>query len=96
MLSGGMAGAVASAVTTPFDVIKTLLNTQQKNALSDKSSAHRGMIEAAHTVYQLRGPLGFFSGTTARVIYQIPSTAIAWSVYESFKFLIISRQTEED
>lgn len=29
VLAGGAAGAVASAVTTPLDVMKTLLNTQE-------------------------------------------------------------------
>lgn len=29
VLAGGAAGAVASAVTTPLDVVKTLLNTQE-------------------------------------------------------------------
>lgn len=29
VVAGGAAGAVASAVTTPLDVVKTLLNTQE-------------------------------------------------------------------
>lgn len=29
VVAGGAAGAVASAFTTPLDVIKTLLNTQE-------------------------------------------------------------------
>lgn len=41
MIAGGAAGAIASAFTTPLDVIKTLLNTQETGA-----GVTRGMREA--------------------------------------------------
>ena len=41
VVAGGAAGAVASAVTTPLDVVKTLLNTQETGA-----GVTRGMKEA--------------------------------------------------
>lgn len=41
VLAGGAAGAVASAVTTPLDVVKTLLNTQETGV-----GVTRGMKEA--------------------------------------------------
>jgi solute carrier family 25 (mitochondrial iron transporter), member 28/37 len=42
MVSGAVAGAIAAAVTTPLDVCKTLLNTQE--------SAVTGMLNAARMV----------------------------------------------
>lgn len=45
MVSGAIAGAVAAAATTPLDVCKTLLNTQQ-------TAKPKGMIEAIKTVYR--------------------------------------------
>lgn len=39
VLSGAAAGAVAAAVTTPFDVCKTLLNTQESEALAHHGNA---------------------------------------------------------
>lgn len=107
VLSGGAAGAVAAAATTPFDVMKTLLNTYQQRAkigiprapanLPENSSESpeqrklvRGISGAAKEVYRLGGIRGFFAGTVPRVLYQIPSTAIAWSTYEFFKFAIIT------
>lgn len=50
----------------------------------------RGLFAAARTIYSCCGPRGFFQGLQARVMYTMPSTAIAWSVYELFKFLIIN------
>lgn len=93
ILSGGAAGAVASAATTPFDVVKTLLNTQEKNAVARGEQGISGMKNAVRTVYHMRGFRGFFSGLPARVVYQIPSTAIAWGVYECFKHYILKYQT---
>lgn len=95
VLSGACAGAVAAAVTTPLDVCKTLLNTQESLALNSNFTGHiTGMASAFRTVYQVGGVTAYFRGVQARVIYQIPSTAIAWSVYEFFKYLITKRQEE--
>uniref|UniRef100_UPI00358FA296 mitoferrin-1-like isoform X1 n=1 Tax=Myxine glutinosa TaxID=7769 RepID=UPI00358FA296 len=188
MLSGGIAGGLAAAVTTPLDVCKTLLNTQEmalvqkggcghevpgtplgmtfgssradylapgtvKSAWGTASSATRtnpaigakpslemragtpktgatilallqvyqahhqesrpashalgatsfysgggkrpphchpphylkGLVMAFRTVYRLGGLSAFFRGMQARILYQVPSTAISWSVYEFFK-----------
>ncbi|XP_029377283.1 mitoferrin-2 [Echeneis naucrates] len=104
MLSGALAGAIAAAATTPLDVCKTLLNTQESLALSSLPSgqgpskgqgAHRhisGLAHAFRTVYRLGGLQGFFKGVQARVIYQMPSTAISWSVYEFFKYGLTKHQ----
>ncbi|XP_034254380.1 mitoferrin-1 [Thrips palmi] len=81
VISGGIAGGVAAAITTPLDVCKTLLNTQQA-ARTD------GFIEAVQTVYRLGGVQGFFRGMLARVLFVCPSTAICWSTYELFKYLL--------
>lgn len=45
-------------------------------------------------VYRLGGPLGYFRGIHARVLYQIPSTAICWSTYEFFKYLLNNKLTQ--
>ena len=34
----------------------------------------------------MTGLTGFFSGLSARILYQAPATAISWSVYEFFKY----------
>lgn len=89
MVSGALAGGIAAAITTPLDVCKTLLNTQSEGKLKV-----RGLLNALRTVHSYGGFLGFFKGISARVIYQMPSTAICWSTYEFFKFSFISRREE--
>lgn len=99
MLSGAMAGGLAAAATTPLDVCKTLLNTQESSfsqLQNQNSSMNRinGMFRAIKTVYAYRGMLGYFQGVSARVIYVMPGTAISWSVYESFKYFLTNKQDD--
>lgn len=87
VISGAIAGALASAVTTPLDVCKTLLNTQEKCALvSSNSERITGLLHALRVVYKCCGFRGFLQGIQARVVVAMPSTAISWSVYEFFKY----------
>ncbi|XP_026133743.1 mitoferrin-2-like [Carassius auratus] len=98
MVSGALAGAIAATATTPLDVCKTLLNTQESLALNSISRSGRhitGLGHAFRTVYRFGGLPAYFKGVQARVIYQMPSTAISWSVYEFFKYVITKHQHEK-
>jgi len=88
-LAGAVAGGVACAVTMPLDVCKTLLNTQEAGVLSKiKKTKVVGLRESAAVVYRIGGISGFFQGLSARVLYQAPSTAVSWTVYEFFKYYL--------
>jgi len=89
VLSGGIAGATAAALTNPLDVCKTLLNTQEVCCKIGKP-ATMGLFEAASTIYRCHGVAGFYRGMPARIVFQVPSTAISWSVYEFFKYFLNS------
>ncbi|KAG6444261.1 mitoferrin isoform X2 [Manduca sexta] len=80
-LSGAAAGALAAAATTPLDVCKTVLNTQE-------SARAEGLAQAAAQVLRATGPLGFLKGVRPRVLYQMPATAICWLTYETFKHML--------
>ena len=69
---GAAAGAIAAAATTPLDVCKTVLNTQQDGVHA------QGMIDAFKQVYRFGGIQGYFRGLRARVLFQAPATAICW------------------
>lgn len=100
LLAGATAGAVAAALTTPLDVAKTLLNTQEKGAVAivGKHEGHAvfvtGMVTAFRSIYRLQGISGYFQGLRARVLYQMPSCAICWSVYEFFKHFLQFSETD--
>lgn len=93
IVSGAIAGSMAALVTNPFDVCKTLLNTQEICCHSGKA-VDRGFLAAAQTVISCRGWSGFFRGAQARMVFQMPSAAISWSVYEFFKYVIAKRNSE--
>jgi solute carrier family 25 iron transporter 28/37 len=87
IVSGGIAGGVASFLTTPIDVVKTLLQTRGvsndpriKNASS--------FVEGLGIVYRSQGLGGLLRGWQARVITSVPSCAICWAVYEYFKRIL--------
>lgn len=79
-------GGCAAAATTPLDVCRTLLNTQEGAALVGvKGSKIKGLQHAMVTIYKMHGLWGFTRGMKARVMHHVPSTAICWCVYEFFK-----------
>ena len=90
--SGAVAGGTAAFVTNPLDVCRTLLNTQQHN----QKTVVRGLKEAVVAVYGVDGWRTFFRGVTARCLYQMPSTAISWSVYEFFKYVLFGQSFGSD
>jgi len=97
IVSGAMAGATAAIVTMPLDVCKTLLNTQEAGVLKILDTGKvTGMLTAAKTVYKIAGVSGYFQGVRARVLYQMPATAIAWSVYEFFKHFLSQKKPGMD
>ena len=47
-------------------------------------------------VYRMTGTRGFFQGLTPRMLYQAPSTAVSWSVYEFFKYYMRENSKSAD
>lgn len=96
MISGAGAGACAAAITTPLDVAKTFLNTQEQKRTINNERRIRGIINTFREIYRVSGPKGYFRGLTARVVFQMPSTAISWSVYEFFKYSLGLKNVDVD
>ncbi|MCJ1307777.1 Fe(2+) transporter [Agyrium rufum] len=78
-VAGGLAGGFAAGLTTPLDVIKTLLQT--RGTASDASiRSAKGLFVAARIIKHRFGWSGFFRGLRPRVVTAMPSTAICWYV----------------
>jgi len=76
-VAGGLAGGAAAAVTTPLDVIKTLLQTRGTVQDPEIRNAN-GLMQAARIIKARNGWGGFFRGLRPRILQTMPSTAICW------------------
>jgi solute carrier family 25 iron transporter 28/37 len=81
IIAGGTAGAAAGFISTPFDVVKTRIQTQQE-------AKKLGAIEIVKQIYREERFKGFLRGGRARVLYFLPSSAICFTTYETVKRLL--------
>lgn len=90
--AGAVAGGFAAALTTPMDVIKTMLQTRGSATDADLRSVN-SFVAGCKLMYRREGMRGFFKGVKPRVVTTMPSTAICWSAYEASKAYFIRRNT---
>ncbi|KAI6245901.1 hypothetical protein HI914_06124 [Erysiphe necator] len=88
--AGALAGGFAAALTTPMDVVKTILQTRG-TATDPEVRNVNGFMNGAKLLYQKSGYRGFFKGVKPRVVATMPSTAICWSAYEACKAYFIRK-----
>lgn len=85
-LAGAVAGGFAAGLTTPMDVIKTILQTRGTASDAEVRNVN-GFVGGCKLLYRREGVRGFFKGVRPRVITTMPSTAICWSAYEFSKYV---------
>lgn len=101
MISGCGAGMVAAACTSPFDRVKTRLQTQNfanaapvtdaikacPKAIANIQSELRynGVLDALSSIVKEEGVYGLFRGLIPRIMTHTPAVAISWSAYEMAK-----------
>lgn len=71
---GVLAGLMASAVTQPFDVVKTKMQLYPNKFTS--------LYQACIYVHRKYGPQGYFKGLVPRMLRRTLMAAMAWTVYE--------------
>lgn len=72
--SGVVAGAACSAVSNPFDAVKTRIQLQP--------GVYRNMFHAAHRMVTREGARSLLDGLALRMGRKALSSALAWTVYE--------------
>jgi len=82
-LAGGGAGSLAAALTNPFDVCKTRLQTQEM-----ENSKYKGMVNTLVTIWKEEGKAGFLRGIKPRIALHSSSAAICWMTYEYMKYFL--------
>ncbi|KAL6745765.1 mitochondrial carrier domain-containing protein [Haematococcus lacustris] len=83
LVAGGVAGGSAAAVTTPFDVVKTRLQTE--GVLSARRYNSSAVLPVMRRIVQEEGWSALWRGVRPRVLFNAPSAAICWGTYESIK-----------
>lgn len=73
-LSGVLAAGLATAITNPFDAVKTRLQLMPEN--------YGNMIKASQRMIREEGFKSFFNGLGLRMGRKAISSALAWTIYE--------------
>jgi solute carrier family 25 protein 38 len=87
-LSGVLAAGTATAITNPFDAIKTRLQLMPQR--------YGNMLKAARMMVREEGFRCLFDGLALRMGRKAISSALAWTVYEELIRRAEIRWTEED
>jgi len=87
-LSGVLAAGTATAITNPFDAIKTRLQLMPQR--------YGNMLKAARMMVREEGVRCLFDGLALRMGRKAVSSALAWTVYEELIRRAEIRWMEED
>ncbi|KAI8643151.1 mitochondrial carrier domain-containing protein [Parasitella parasitica] len=77
MLTGSLAGGIAGAITTPLDVMKTLLQTQQSSTATKKKASPATLPTTANTSKLIEPPVKHYSGIMDGMIWNYKNQGLA-------------------
>ncbi|KAF9596432.1 hypothetical protein IFM89_011261 [Coptis chinensis] len=80
LTAGGVAGALASTVTTLLDVVKTRLQCQ--GVCGAEKFNNTSIQMALKQIVAKEGPQALLRGLKLRVLFHAPAAAICWSTYD--------------
>ncbi|KAG6688619.1 hypothetical protein I3842_11G133700 [Carya illinoinensis] len=83
LVCGGLAGSTAALFTTPFDVVKTRLQTRIPGSMNQYDSVFHTLREIGKN----EGLRGLYRGLTPRLVMYMSQGAIFFGSYEFFKRL---------
>ncbi|XP_052307707.1 uncharacterized protein LOC7465865 isoform X4 [Populus trichocarpa] len=83
LVCGGLAGSTAALFTTPFDVVKTRLQTQIPGSMSP----YGNVFHALQEIGKNEGLKGLYRGLTPRLVMYMSQGALFFASYEFLKRL---------
>ncbi|XP_022875377.1 mitoferrin-like [Olea europaea var. sylvestris] len=92
--AGAVAGALAAAVTTPLDVVKTQLQCQ--GVCGCDRYVNGSIRDVTRTIVKRDGYVGLMRGWMPRMLFHAPAAAICWSTYEAAKSLFQDLNTSSN
>ncbi|TYI66307.1 hypothetical protein E1A91_D09G214300v1 [Gossypium mustelinum] len=84
LVCGALSGSTAAFFTTPFDVVKTRLQTQIPGSLSRYNNVHHALQD----IWMHEGLNGLYRGLIPRLVMYTTQGALFFASYESFKQLL--------
>ncbi|KAG0564902.1 hypothetical protein KC19_8G149300 [Ceratodon purpureus] len=81
---GGVAGSTAAFFTTPFDVVKTRLQTQIPGSVQQ----YNGVIHAFQSIATTEGVAGLYRGLVPRLVIYVTQGALFFASYEFIKHML--------
>ena len=87
LLSGGVAGTIASCITNPLEVVKTQLQSSSA-AVGEFSQASGHPVAIAKKIFENDGVLGFMRGLRPTLVGIIPARSVYFFSYEQSKRLL--------
>jgi hypothetical protein len=76
-----VAGALATLLTNPMDVLKTRVMT---STVSAGKGGWASYARSAADIWRAEGALGFSRGATARLLHKVPASGLFWLLYAAF------------
>jgi len=98
LVSGGVAGGVASCLTIPFDVVKTRMQLRNLDSVRDAlpasardASGAGGVFASMRTIFDRHGVAGLTAGLRHRLMQVVPSASLTLTLYEAYKHALLDR-----
>ncbi|EME31823.1 Probable S-adenosylmethionine carrier 2, chloroplastic [Galdieria sulphuraria] len=90
-VSGSFAGGLAAALTNPFDVVKTRMQTQPVG--NDRK--YKSLVHCFCQIMKEEGFLAFFKGVVPRVVWIAPASGITLGVFEGLVSILDKERSQE-
>lgn len=92
LVAGALAGSIAAAVATPFDVVKTRLQVgpgtgPEGRQAGGAQALPRTTMGVLRHIWRTEGVAGLFTGLVPRALRSAPACAFVIGAYESLKLL---------